>query len=69
MKGAVLTRRKQRCPMCGRPPTPADRPFCSPRCRDEDLRRWLTGDYRIPGERLGEREEDDDGPASRRDPA
>jgi endogenous inhibitor of DNA gyrase (YacG/DUF329 family) len=23
-------------------------PFCSRRCADEDLRRWLSGDYRVP---------------------
>jgi hypothetical protein len=55
-------RRKKRCPICGRPSTPADQPFCSPRCRDEDLRRWLTGEYRIPGERQG-LENDDENPA------
>ncbi|MBI3451829.1 MAG: DNA gyrase inhibitor YacG [Rhodospirillales bacterium] len=34
--------------MCKRPVVAAHQPFCSPRCRDEDLRRWLVGDYRIP---------------------
>jgi endogenous inhibitor of DNA gyrase (YacG/DUF329 family) len=29
---------------------PAWRPFCSERCRLADLGRWLSGDYRIPGE-------------------
>ena len=48
--------------MCGRPAMPADRPFCSPRCRDEDLRRWLTGEYRIPGERQSEQDEDESPP-------
>ena len=49
--------------MCGRPAAmPADRPFCSPRCRDEDLRRWLTGEYRIPGERQSEQDEDENQP-------
>jgi endogenous inhibitor of DNA gyrase (YacG/DUF329 family) len=38
-----------RCPICGRPPSPETRPFCSPRCRDVDLNRWLTGSYVIPG--------------------
>ncbi len=37
------------CPICGAPATPADRPFCSPRCRDVDLHRWLSGAYAIPG--------------------
>ena len=26
-------------------------PFCSQRCKDVDLGRWLKGDYRIPDER------------------
>ena len=26
-------------------------PFCSQRCKDVDLGRWLRGDYRIPGDR------------------
>jgi endogenous inhibitor of DNA gyrase (YacG/DUF329 family) len=52
--GPQPARRKARCPICGRPPTAASRQFCSQRCRDEDLRRWLGGVYRIPGERQGE---------------
>jgi endogenous inhibitor of DNA gyrase (YacG/DUF329 family) len=38
-----------RCPICGRPPSIETRPFCSPRCRDVDLNRWLTGSYVILG--------------------
>jgi endogenous inhibitor of DNA gyrase (YacG/DUF329 family) len=26
-------------------------PFCSTRCKDADLGRWLRGDYRAAGER------------------
>jgi uncharacterized protein len=37
------------CPICGRPSTEAYRPFCTARCKDVDLGRWLTGVYRIPG--------------------
>lgn len=37
-----------RCPVCGRPADEAARPFCSVRCADVDLGRWLTGEYRIP---------------------
>jgi len=40
--------RRPGCPVCGRPAEPASRPFCSPRCADVDLGRWLTGQYRIP---------------------
>ena len=38
------------CVMCGRPAEAAYRPFCSKRCADLDLQRWLTGGYVIPGD-------------------
>jgi endogenous inhibitor of DNA gyrase (YacG/DUF329 family) len=38
-----------KCPVCGKPSVAAARPFCSTRCADVDLGRWLTGQYRIPG--------------------
>lgn len=38
-----------RCPICGKPASEATRPFCSPRCRDVDLNRWLSGTYVVPG--------------------
>jgi hypothetical protein len=37
------------CPICGKPQSEATRPFCSSRCRDVDLNRWLKGSYVIPG--------------------
>ena len=40
--------RSARCPICGKPSAPAVRPFCSRRCRDVDLARWLEGAYAIP---------------------
>jgi endogenous inhibitor of DNA gyrase (YacG/DUF329 family) len=36
------------CPICGKPAAEATRPFCSSRCRDVDLNRWLTGSYVVP---------------------
>ncbi|HSF65085.1 MAG TPA: DNA gyrase inhibitor YacG [Paracoccaceae bacterium] len=36
------------CPICQRPADPKYRPFCSRRCADVDLGRWLTGSYAIP---------------------
>ena len=46
------------CPICGKPAEHATRPFCSSRCRDVDLNRWLSGRYVIPGrENQGEDEE------------
>lgn len=48
----------KRCPECGKPASPATLPFCSARCRDVDLNRWLSGRYVIPGkENQGEDEE------------
>ncbi|MBN8960027.1 MAG: DNA gyrase inhibitor YacG [Rhizobiales bacterium] len=37
------------CPICGKPAMPESRPFCSERCRDVDLNRWLSGSYVVPG--------------------
>ena len=36
------------CPICERPTVPDYRPFCSRRCADIDLSRWLRGTYAIP---------------------
>ncbi len=48
---------KSTCPVCGKPAEPAFKPFCSQRCRQVDLYRWLSGTYRIPGaERPGAEE-------------
>ena len=44
------------CPTCGKPAVQAYRPFCSKRCAEVDLQRWLTGRYAIPVV------EDEDGP-------
>ncbi len=39
-----------RCPVCGAPAAAAHRPFCSQRCTEVDLGRWLKGAYRLPSE-------------------
>ena len=36
------------CPICRKPADPTYRPFCSRRCADVDLGRWLSGGYAIP---------------------
>ena len=41
---------RRRCPVCGKPATARHQPFCSGRCADIDLGRWLKGNYRIPTE-------------------
>jgi uncharacterized protein len=33
------------CPICDKPMQAAFRPFCSKRCADIDLNKWLTGSY------------------------
>ena len=39
-----------RCPICGKPTAHAVRPFCSSRCADIDLGRWVAGAYVITSE-------------------
>lgn len=51
------------CPICGKPGQVAFRPFCSARCADVDLNRWMSGLYSIEGDT----DEDDD--STPRDPA
>jgi uncharacterized protein len=36
------------CPICGKPTVLTFRPFCSKRCADVDLQRWVTGRYAVP---------------------
>lgn len=46
---------KGACPICGKPADDKAKPFCSTRCRQVDLNRWLSESYRIPGaERTGD---------------
>jgi endogenous inhibitor of DNA gyrase (YacG/DUF329 family) len=37
-----------KCPICGKPADAVLRPFCSKRCADVDLHRWLSGVYVVP---------------------
>jgi endogenous inhibitor of DNA gyrase (YacG/DUF329 family) len=58
------------CVFCRRRPVdPHWRPFCSDRCRIQDLARWADGTYRIPAETVGESEgnEEDEGSALKSD--
>lgn len=61
--------RTDACPICGKPASAAQKPFCSQGCRDRDLLQWLDEGYRIPA---GPAERDEaesvpDGLDSRRD--
>ena len=51
----------KRCPICGKPSTERFRPFCTRRCADVDLNRWLGGVYAVPVKD----EEDEDGAPKR----
>jgi endogenous inhibitor of DNA gyrase (YacG/DUF329 family) len=47
--GKAANKAAKKCPICGKPATEASKPFCSERCRDVDLNRWLSNSYAIPG--------------------
>jgi endogenous inhibitor of DNA gyrase (YacG/DUF329 family) len=38
----------KKCPICGKPAQTQFRPFCSRRCADVDLHRWLSDSYATP---------------------
>lgn len=41
---------QKKCAVCEtKPVDPKFKPFCSKRCADVDLSRWLKGSYAIPG--------------------
>jgi len=51
------------CPICGKPSSSEARPFCSKRCADIDLHRWLGGAYAVPTsdppeQQIGDRDDD-----------
>jgi endogenous inhibitor of DNA gyrase (YacG/DUF329 family) len=56
------------CPICDKPADKAVRPFCSRRCADVDLSRWLKGSYAIPGAPAGEDDESGLNPHENIDP-
>ncbi|WP_170359530.1 DNA gyrase inhibitor YacG [Ruegeria arenilitoris] len=39
------------CPICGEDTVTKFRPFCSKRCADLDLAKWLNGSYAVPSQR------------------
>jgi uncharacterized protein len=53
------------CPICSKPTDPAFKPFCSKRCADVDLQRWLVGSYAVPGAGREDEEEGASTPFSR----
>ncbi len=61
-KEPIPARRRRRCPGCGKSMVMRFRPFCSARCRDLDLGRWLDGSYAVPAVEV----DDDEDPATLR---
>jgi hypothetical protein len=57
------TQHSKTCPICGKPTDEEAKPFCSRRCADVDLHRWLSGVYAVPGTEDEEEDgrRDDDG--------
>lgn len=56
-------RSRRPCPECGKPSARETYPFCSVRCKEIDLNRWLAGSYVIPG-RDGEADDVEAAPES-----
>ncbi len=52
------------CPICAKPAIERFRPFCSKRCADVDLNRWLSGVYAVP---VKDDEAEDEKPADKAD--
>ena len=53
---------KLKCPICKQPTdskTDAEFPFCSPRCRDQDLGNWAAERYKVAAPMMDESEPED----------
>jgi endogenous inhibitor of DNA gyrase (YacG/DUF329 family) len=58
------------CVLCRLRPADAQwRPFCSERCRNEDLAQWADGRYRVAGEAVPDRDSDADSSPEQHDHA
>lgn len=44
----IRKKSQQACPICGKGQVEEHRPFCSARCKQVDLGRWLGERYRVP---------------------
>lgn len=55
---------QRKCPICRKLAVETYRPFCSKRCADIDLNRWLKGAYAIP---VVETDEDESPPVDARE--
>jgi uncharacterized protein len=50
--------RNDKCPVCHHQRSQDHKPFCSKRCAEIDLGRWMTETYRVPAPPEPEEEED-----------
>lgn len=55
-----------RCPICGRPRDLEFRPFCSRRCKQVDLARWMNEVYAVPAADPDSDDEEDPEPGQPR---
>jgi endogenous inhibitor of DNA gyrase (YacG/DUF329 family) len=53
----------RKCAICGKPQAEKFKPFCSKRCADIDLSRWLKGVYSVPAEEAPDDLPEDEGEA------
>ena len=51
-----------KCPVCAKPKDARYRPFCSKRCADLDLHKWLNGAYAIPAAEADDPDAEDQPP-------
>lgn len=56
-----MTLNHRKCPICGKPRSSEHTPFCSSRCRDRDLVKWLADGYALPGSRADIPDTDEEG--------
>jgi uncharacterized protein len=48
MAELVTFKPRRPCPICKKPSQPKFHPFCSDRCAQIDLGKWLGGTYAVP---------------------
>nr|WP_054783144.1 DNA gyrase inhibitor YacG [Pseudovibrio denitrificans] len=44
----MMKKPSAKCPICEKPTQEATKPFCSDRCKQVDLNKWLSGHYSVP---------------------
>ena len=60
MAGSEPPSKVELCVLCRRQPIdPVWRPFCSERCKLQDLARWAGGHYRVPGDPVADEDENE----------